>query len=386
MRLSRSWVDVVLLAAGMTGTLLPVRDMLAQAGGRGLVRGTVVNAAGVPVEGAYVAVSGTAFVTETNEAGEFLFPAIEPGPHVLRVRRLGFRPDSLGVTTVEGRNAGVVLTLQPVAVQLAAMEVRGRHELAGPIGGFYRRRATGGGRYFTSADIEKRNPMRMTDLLRGVPGLSVQNRSPQGNVRIRGSRCAPVIFFDGQALSSVEFDLDSVDPRTFEGIEVYSGGSSVPVEFQRTFRVSSSCGTIMLWSKRGQVRASKPKSQSLTPSALIARMLEQRTVLTAADVDSVARVDSTQLVLPVYPTSLYETAIAGRVLAEFVVAADGTVDMQTFSAVTASNRAFVESVRSALDQQRFRAAYRGGKPVYQVMQLPFDFLPDSSIVQRKKRP
>ncbi len=142
----------------------------------------------------------------------------------------------------------------------------------------------------------------------------------------------------------------------------------------------------MLWSKRGQVRASKPKPQSLTPSALVARMLEQRTVLTAADVDSVARVDSTQLVLPVYPTSLYETAISGRVLAEFVVAADGTVDMQTFSAVTASNREFVESVRTALDQQRFRAAYRGGKPVYQVMQLPFDFLPDSSTVQRKKRP
>ncbi|HYW33423.1 MAG TPA: carboxypeptidase regulatory-like domain-containing protein [Gemmatimonas sp.] len=384
MRLSRSWLDVVLLAAGVTGSLLFPHDGGAQPNGRSVVRGTVVNSAGVPVEGAYVAVSGTAFVTETNDAGEFLFPAIDAGARMLRVRRLGFRPDSVAVTATAGRNASVVVTLQPVAVQLTAVEVRGRPELTGPMGGFYRRRSIGTGRYFTAEDIDRRNPSRLTDLLRGVPGLAVANRV-QGNVRIRGSRCAPVIFFDGQALSSVEFDLDAVDPRSFEGIEVYSGSASVPVEFQRTFRVSSSCGTIMLWSKRGQVRPKTVKPRDVTPSALVARMLEQRTALAASDVDTVARVDSTRLVLPVYPTSLYESAIAGRVLAEFVVAANGTVDMGTFSAVTATHRAFVEPVRLALDQQRFRAAFRGGVPVNQVMQLPFDFLPDSSLVERKKR-
>lgn len=384
MRLTRSWLDVVLMAAGITGSLLPVREAPAQSNSRGVLRGTVVNASGVPVEGAYVAVSGTAFVTETNEQGEFLFPQIEAGARTLRVRRLGFRPDSLAITATGGRNASVVVTLQPVAVQLTTVEVRGRPDLTGPIGGFYRRRAIGTGRYFTAEDIERRNPQRMTDMLRSVPGLSVANRV-QGNVRIRGSRCAPVIFFDGQALSSVEFDLDSVDPRSFEGIEVYSGSSSVPVEFQRTFRVSSSCGTILLWSKRGQVRASRPKARDVTPSALVARMLDERTVLGAADVDTVARLDSSRLVLPVYPSSLYESAISGRVLAEFVVAANGKVDMETFSAVTATHRAFVEPVRAALDQQRFRAAFRGGVPVHQVMQLPFDFLPDSAIVQRRKR-
>ena len=47
-------------------------------------------------------------------------------------------------------------------------------------------------------------------------------------------------------------------------------------------------------------------------------------------------------------------------------------------------RAFVESVRFALRDQRFLAATRDGRPVHQVMQLPFNFVPDSTAVRRKR--
>ncbi|MEO7522038.1 MAG: carboxypeptidase regulatory-like domain-containing protein [Gemmatimonas sp.] len=369
----------------MTGALAVPTIALSQSGQRssGILRGTVVDVAGVPIEGAQVAIETGA--AESNERGEFSLNSVPAGERLLRVRRLGFRPDSQRVVAVTGRTVQISVVLQHVAITLAAVTITGRHELSGPMAGFFRRRATGSGRFFTRDDIEKRNPARMTDLLRGVPGLAVSpQRTGVGNVRIRGSRCAPVVFLDGHGLTAAEFDLDSVDPHSFEGIEVYSGSASVPVEFQRTFRVSSSCGTILLWSKRGEPRARAPRAATLTPAALIARMLEQKTVFSASDVDSVARLDSAHLSMPVYPPALYESAISGRVLAEFVVSAEGEVDMATFNVVTATDRSFVEAVRYSLREQRFFAASRSGRAVHQVMQLPFNFVPDSAMVRRRR--
>lgn len=351
--------------------------------GSGVLRGVVVDAAGLPIEGAQVSIESAR--TESNEKGEFVLTTAVVGEQRMRVRRLGFRPDSQDVVTDFGKTVQVNVILRPIAVTLATVTVTGRHEASGAMAGFYRRRAAGTGRYFTREEIEKRNPARMTDLLRGVPGLSVSaQRTAIGNVRVRGSRCAPVVFLDGQALTAAEFDLDSVDPHSFEGIEIYSGGSTVPVEFQRNFRMSSSCGTILLWSKRGEPRARAAKVVAFTPAALIARMIDEGTVFTVNDVDSAARLDSAGLVIPVYPTSLYESATPGRVLAEFVVGATGDVDMATFNVVTATDRAFVDAVRVALRDQRFVAARRDGRSVHQVMQLPFNFVPDSNAVRRKR--
>jgi hypothetical protein len=370
------------LATGM-----PVSTATSQSAQRGgsAVRGLVVDLAGNPIEGAQVTLDDATNRVESNERGEFVLTAVVAGDRVLRIRRLGFRPDSFSVSAVSGRTAQVNIVMKPIAVELAAVVVMGHHNLTGPLAGFYRRRATGSGRFFTQEDIQKKAPARMSDLLRGVPGLAVSaQRTGVGNVRIRGSRCAPVVFLDGHGLTAGEFDLDSVDPRSFAGIEIYSGGATVPVEFQRTFRMSSSCGTILLWSRRGEPRARAAKVTALTPAALIARMVEERTVFVAADVDAMARVDSAGLVIPVYPMSLYESAIPGRVLAEFVVSAEGEADMATFNVVTATDRAFVEAVRLALRDQRFIAATRAGKPVHQVMQLPFNFVPDSGAVRRRR--
>jgi len=384
---SRSRIERCLLVLLALAAIVPSAGASAQAGtrGNGVLRGTVVNGIGLPVEGAQITVAGASGSAESNERGEFILGGLVAGEQLLRVRRLGFRPDSITVVATPGKVAPVSIVLERVAVELAAVTVRGNRELIGPMGGFYRRRATGSGRFFTRDDIEKRNPARMTDLLRAVPGLNVSSqRTAMSNVRLRGARCAPVVFLDGHGLTAGEFDLDAVDPRSFDGIEVYSGGASVPVEFQRTFRMSSSCGTILLWSKRGEPRARAAKATELTPAALIAKMIEQRSVLTASDVDTAARMDSTQLVMPVYPPSLYESSIPGRVLAEFVVSADGDVDMQTFNVVTATHRSFVDAVRLAVREQRFRAASRAGKLVHQVVQLPFDFLPDSTGGRRKR--
>ena len=346
-----------------------------------VVRVTVRSDARVVLGGAQVRADTT--VVESDDAGVGILPRVLPGDRWIRVRRIGYRPESLFVRTVAGKSLDTSLTLARVAVDLAPITVVGRREIRGHMAGFYSRQATGSGRFITRAEIEKRNPTNLTDLLRSVPGFRVEARGFRNTVRIRGSRCAPLVWIDGQGLFAAEFDLDSFDPRTFDGIEIYSGSASVPVEFQGNQRMSSSCGTIVLWSRRGEAREPKRKKDAQTPASLIAMWIDEGKVFAAADVDRSAVADSLAIVRPIYPDSLFDAHAEGRVLAEFVVGTDGQMIVESFSAITATHRSLVEPVRTALREQRFAPAMRQGKAVQQVLQQPFTFVPDSTA--RRKR-
>jgi len=350
----------------------------------GVVKGTVVTDARIPLAGAQIRFGITADVAESDDAGQFTATRVDAGTMWLRVRRIGYRPESLLVTVVSGQSIEPTVVMKQIAQSMAAVKVVGRRDLIGPMAGFYKRlQMGGGGRFFTQADIAKRQPAKMTDLLRSVPGIRIESRGFDNKVRIRGSRCSPLIWLDGQGLFAGEFDLDSVDPYSFEGIEIYSGPASVPVEFQGNQRVSSSCGTVVLWSRRGELRAKKAKKGEPTPTAIIAQMLDEAAVFTAADVDVAARVDSSMIVRPFYPDSLFDAQVAGELLAEFVVGTNGEAVMETFNSITTTHRSLVDPVRRAVREQRFVPAVRKGRVVQQVMQLPFTFVPDSTARRRR---
>ena len=106
-------------------------------------------------------------------------------------------------------------------------------------------------------------------------------------------------------------------------------------------------------------------------------------VFTANEVDVPARPDSGDLIRPVYPDSLFNVALAGSAIVEFVVDLRGDVNMETFSVVTTSHPAFGEAVRRAVKDQRYHPAIRKGNIVQQVVQQPFTFVPDSSVRRRR---
>lgn len=357
----------------------------AHAQGGATIRGTVKNPAGLPMEGAQITLAGGAPGTGaiTNERGEFTLSAPTAASALVRIRRLGFRPESVSVQPASGRMPDVNVTLERIALELAPVTVVGRRDLSGAMAGFYKRRSSASGRFFTREEIERRNAARMSDLLRMVPSLRVQPRGMQNSVRIRGSRCAPLVWLDGVPLSAMEFDLDSMDPSTYEGIEVYSGPASVPVEFQQNRSASSSCGTIILWSRRGTSRNTKLASRDAAASEKVAALVERNSAFLEHQVDTKARLDSALIVRPIYPDAMYDGAVPGHVLAEFVVTATGDVLLETFNVVLATDRAFVEPVRRAVKDQRFFPAMRGGVAVQQVVQQPFTFVPDSTA--RRKR-
>ena len=206
----------------------------------------------------------------------------------------------------------------------------------------------------------------------------------RNTIRFRNSRCAPLTWLDGMPLYAGEFDLDALDPHSLEGIEVYSGPASVPAQFSGNRHMSSSCGTVIIWSRQGELRAKKRKPGELSAAQQIEQFVAQQTVFTADQVDVPARPDSSRLVRPVYPDSLFENAIPGRVLAEFVVNAGGDVIEETFSVVTTTHLSLIESVRRAVKDQQYIPARRKGQAVQQVVQQPFTFVPDSMAVRRRE--
>ncbi len=376
------------LRIGVAASLaLLAPSLAAQPTGKGVIRGIVRTDGNVTLEGAQLRLLfGSVPIgrTESDEAGTYAFAKVAAGPAWIEARRIGFKPESLQIAVRESEPLLLDIHLTRAATELSAVQVRGRRELTGPMAGFYKRQQSGSGRFFNYAEIARRNPISMTDLMRGVPGIRIEGRGQQNFVRIRGNRCAPLVVLDGQALMAGEVDLDAWDPKTFEGVEVYSGPAAVPVEFQRNQRVSSSCGTIVLWSRVPEPREPRRKKGDLSPAARIAALLEEGQAFLPSEVDRLAVLDSAGVVTPLYPDSLFEAAVGGRVVAEVVVNTSGAPIMETFSAVTATHRSFVEPVRRALRDQRFTPAVRRGTVVQQVLQLPFEFVPDSTARRRRE--
>jgi TonB family protein len=166
-------------------------------------------------------------------------------------------------------------------------------------------------------------------------------------------------------------DLDMIDLSGVEGIEVYAGMSSIPGEFM-SVAGSETCGVIAVWSRpfRPKVRKQDPISHEE-----LERLIAEQTVYTADQVTEPATPMGRKGLTPRYPDSLYSAGVAGRVVAEFIVGEDGRIEDGSISIASATHPDFATSVQSALDGVIFRPAILDGKPVRQVVQLPFTFDP-----------
>jgi len=245
---------------------------------------------------------------------------------------------------------------------------RPRH-YEGYLAGFYQRRDQGFGRFITGDEIAKRAPLRITDMLRMVPGLQVTESNPiESHVRIRGNRCWPSVWIDGAPANAAEFDLDWVTPSDIAGIEIYSSIATVPPEFVDPLGPRL-CGTIVVWTRQGEPRKKKPIS-----AAQLADLVTSLKVYTADQVDTPARADSSAPARPLYPDAFYKEHVPGRVLAEFVVDTAGRPEPETVGVVSSTDPLFAASVVQALSDARFVPAQLGGHPVRQIVQQPFTFV------------
>lgn len=216
------------------------------------VRGFVRDSVGAAIPEADVSIPASRLLTRTNDSGAFELDHVPAGRIELSVRRLGFMPQSLQLDVPP---AGDTLTvkLMSQALELPGMAISDetkRHLLW--IEDFYRRRAKGiGGTYFTRDDIVARHPARLSDVLRDAPGVRFL-RTRDGGAGIRFDvpanfrrDCVPQYFVDGQRVPGLE--IDELPVQDIEGVELYNGPSSTPMQF--TQGAVTSCGTVVIWTR-----------------------------------------------------------------------------------------------------------------------------------------
>jgi hypothetical protein len=249
-----------LLGAALLST--PVANSRAQASLAGRV---LTDSGRLPIADAELRLARLNAVAVTDSGGRFAFKALPGGHHVVVTRALGFRPDTSVVELDAQESLSRDFILQRSVARLS--EVRVRDSLMAPrsaklIGFDDRRNRTPGGHFFDAALIEKWGSRHTGDLISTVAGVdlkrsgssafAVGSRAPPSlSVGPRPDPCLMDVYVDGalvfsKALPNSPFDLNTVRLSSIAAIEVYTGPSNVPPEFNRT---SKGCGVIVIWTR-----------------------------------------------------------------------------------------------------------------------------------------
>ena len=205
----------------------------------------------IGVEGARVTLIGTALVVVTNAKGEFAFHGVTPGKYVIQASAIGYTTLTSPIDVKALETLEVAFETEASSFRLPDLQVEEEPNIHPE---FLRRKTEGRGRYFSREEIEKRNANTVGDLLRLVPGMridcrGVMCRASVARAAVRG--CQPSFWMDGIPTDPSVVWLQP--PKDLDGIEVYSGPSETPPELER----NSSCGAIVLWTRRPP-RARKP--------------------------------------------------------------------------------------------------------------------------------
>jgi hypothetical protein len=226
----------------------------------------------------------------------------------------------------------------------------------------------------------------MSDMFRMIPGAQIipSNGMIRNQLRFRGARanCPPLTWLDGAPLAAGEFDIDALSPRSIAAFEVYTS-QIIPPRFALAPGFGRrTCGAIVIWSREGERRMKRAAPGATSTAAQLAKLVDDRQIFTAAQVDVTARQDSTKPVRPMYPDALFDAQVSGSVMVEFIVTSTGEVDSDRISVVFTTHPGFVEPVRRALEDAVYVPAVRGGYPVHQVVQHEFQFVPEGAKRRR----
>jgi len=245
--------------------------LLAPAAHAQVLAGTVLDSAsGKPIVGARILLldsAGTAIKSlVTASDGQFSFSIPHLGQYRLLIGRIGYAISiSKPFLFSSAFMARVSLSLpsNPVTldtVTVVAKEIERRLPYLADAG-FYGRRQIGFGHFLTRDEIDKRDPLILSDLLKGMSGVRVTCTGARrctvtmraANTMFFRGKCNPSVVLDGALLQpggtgggGLLLD-DLVNPFNIEALEVYPGPEGVPVQYSGYL---SPCGSIIVWSRR----------------------------------------------------------------------------------------------------------------------------------------
>lgn len=211
----------------------------------GSVQGRVTDSTGKVVIGATISVDGTSLRTSPSSRGAYTLNGVPTGRRVVRVKSLGFAPESLVVNVVAGTVTPADVTLRQAAQQLAGVVVmvgsRARHtaaeELAVPVDVFTAADIVQAGSTETAQVLSNLSPsvnfpkQAVTDATEIVRPFTLRGLSPDHSlVLINGVRRHQTslmnVFSNGSAPGSSGVDLNAFPSSAIERIEVLRDGAS----------------------------------------------------------------------------------------------------------------------------------------------------------------
>ena len=231
-----------MLAAALMSSAVFTHPLSAQTG---TVQGRVTDSTGNAVIGASVTVQETSLRTTASARGAFLIYGVPVGQRVVRVRSLGFTPESVVVNVAPGEITRLDVLLKRATTQLAAVSVvvgsRARHtaaeELAVPVDVFTNEDMQRTGTTETTQVLATLSPsvnfpkQAVTDATEIVRPFTLRGLSPDHSlVLINGVRRHQTallnVFSNGSAPGSSGVDLNAFPSSAVERIEVLRDGAS----------------------------------------------------------------------------------------------------------------------------------------------------------------
>lgn len=230
--------------------------------GVGSIAGVVRDASGQGLSFARILIVGAQSVRgiESDSVGNYRISSIGAGRLRVSALRIGYQAETLSVVVPSDGTVRADFILGPTPNIPAMVVVEDRTR--GKMGPFNQRMARGVGSFVTRAEIEKRQPGSISELLRTLPGVHISQRmagepQPIDMQRSRNSSmqssCTVQLYVDGQPYPNG--NVDDFPPLTLEGVEVYRSASEIPADFRTR---NATCGLISLWTRDPEAARRKP--------------------------------------------------------------------------------------------------------------------------------
>jgi hypothetical protein len=299
MRFTRAGFQIAAAIMAFGSTALPAQVDSSS----GALRGRIIDARTTQAIPAVVVVltlgRDTLGRTQSDSGGTFVVRARRAARVVAHFTRVGYRADSTPVDIL-GTSNQLRVAMTPLGAQTIASLDPTKVVAANGTTEFDRRAAMrSGGVFITEADIEKRQPVRTSDLFHGLLGVSVRdsdgvqqlvsNRGIRSNLTpsstpktagrpvttlppargtappsapssgtddaprgpsVDGRKCVLRIGVDGQLMDR-SFSIDAIPVSAVRGIEAYLGPATIPVEFSSP-GPDAPCGIVMVWTRTGR--------------------------------------------------------------------------------------------------------------------------------------
>jgi hypothetical protein len=223
--------------------------------------GVVTSLDGGPLSGAQFQLARSRVRTLSGSDGRYELRGMTAGPDVLVVELIGYKTLEVALDLTGPNERDVQLQIEPVLLETVEVSVSPR---TGAIAGFFERRERGAGMFYTREEIGRMQARLVTDVLRRVPGAQLQPVSGPFGTSLelsfgRGSgsagfRGCPVAYFVDGVAFQVAPDVginNFVQVHDVAGIEVYSGSSRIPSQFNPSAG-RARCGVVAIWTWDGR--------------------------------------------------------------------------------------------------------------------------------------